>query len=49
MKPSHKFFDVVLDNDLESLKQYLSEIEDKVFTENILSIPNDILKSSFSE
>jgi hypothetical protein len=44
MKPVHKFFDVILDNDLDSLKQYLSEIEDKVFTENILSIPNDILK-----
>ena len=44
MKPSHKFFDVTLDNDLESLKQYLSEIEEKIFTENILSVPSDILK-----
>jgi hypothetical protein len=43
MKKQHKFFDKHLDNDLKSLSSYLLDIQDKVFSENIFNISEEML------
>lgn len=43
LKP-HKFFEKYLDNDLNDLFNYLSDIYDKILNENILNVPENILK-----
>jgi len=43
IKPPHKFFETYLNNDLNKLSNYLLDIQDKVFTENLFNIPDDIL------
>jgi hypothetical protein len=40
MKKPHKFFDVVLENNLEELYDYLLVIEDKFLGQNILNLPD---------
>lgn len=45
LKKPHKFFDIMLDNDLNHLKQFLSKMEDDILDNNILRIPeSDISK-----
>ena len=43
IKPN-KFFEKYLDNDLNDLFNYLSDIHDKILNENILNVPENILK-----
>lgn len=39
----HKFFDTYLDNNLDSLKDFLIKIENQIINDNILDISQDVL------
>lgn len=43
MKPSHKFFEVFVDNDLNSLFDYLLVKQDELLSGSLVSIPEDVL------
>lgn len=43
LKPGHRFFDRYLENDLDSLNDYLADLLDKILDENIFDVPDDIL------
>lgn len=40
-KPEHKFFDGFLDNDLELLREYLLDFEQRLYSDEFLEIPAD--------
>lgn len=42
MKKTHKFFDTYVENNLESLFEYLVQLNKKMIENNILNIPNDL-------
>jgi len=42
MKKPHKFFDIYPDNDLDSLFQYLTQLNEKIIKDNICGVPNDL-------
>jgi len=44
MNKPHKFFDVILDNDVNELFDYLVTMESKIIDENILGLSDAILK-----
>jgi hypothetical protein len=44
MKKEHKFFEKYLENDLDSLFEYLSNIQEKMLFENIFNIDEEKLK-----
>lgn len=41
IKKSHKFFDVFLDNDLNSLYSYLTNLNEKIIVDNVCRIPEE--------
>ena len=42
MKKKHQFFDTYVDNNLDSLFEYLTQLNEKIVKDNICNIPNDL-------